>query len=240
MQCRVIFYGRNREIPVDLHRSLHGAIYKALSRHPEYSLELHTADPNAIKPFKGFTFGPLTGETQNVNGHRYLNGYAAVEIRSVDAELITLLTEAWTREPLVQLDWAAVEVAELSAMDKCISTSSACIRMVSPAVAYITQEDKRQVFFSPEEESFYKLIRVNAERKSKCFLGRDSVIDIEPLFTEKPRYERSFFKKTPIMGWYGDFRLTGEPELLTLLYNTGLGAKNSEGFGMFDIIANNG
>lgn len=46
------------------------------------------------------------------------------------------------------------------------------------------------------------------------------------------------FKDTYITAWRGDYILEGSKEYINFLYYTGLGAKNSEGFGMFSIQAN--
>ena len=43
----------------------------------------------------------------------------------------------------------------------------------------------------------------------------------------------TLYKTTRITGWHGRFRLSGSPEMLDLLFHSGLGAKNSQGFGMF-------
>ena len=39
-----------------------------------------------------------------------------------------------------------------------------------------------------------------------------------------------------ISGWYGEYYLVGKRKYLDFLYQTGLGSKNSQGFGMFDVI----
>ncbi|GAI77595.1 unnamed protein product [marine sediment metagenome] len=42
---------------------------------------------------------------------------------------------------------------------------------------------------------------------------------------------------TPIKAWLGTYQIHGKPELISLAYDTGLGSKNSQGFGMmFEIL----
>lgn len=50
----------------------------------------------------------------------------------------------------------------------------------------------------------------------------------------KLKKQVTLFKGTRITAWDGRFRLKGDPALLTFLYNTGLGTKSSQGFGMFE------
>ena len=39
-----------------------------------------------------------------------------------------------------------------------------------------------------------------------------------------------------ITGWKGNYILNGSPDYLTFLYNCGIGNKNSQGFGLFELI----
>ncbi|RKX92249.1 MAG: CRISPR-associated endoribonuclease Cas6, partial [Spirochaetes bacterium] len=41
---------------------------------------------------------------------------------------------------------------------------------------------------------------------------------------------------TIIKGWTGTFVLNGNRKILKLAYYTGLGSKNSQGFGMFEVV----
>ena len=39
-----------------------------------------------------------------------------------------------------------------------------------------------------------------------------------------------------ITAWYGKYLISGKRKYLDFLYQAGLGSKNSQGFGMFEII----
>ena len=44
-------------------------------------------------------------------------------------------------------------------------------------------------------------------------------------------------KETYITGYLGKFRLCTDPEAMAVLYYAGLGSRNSQGCGMFDILS---
>ena len=44
------------------------------------------------------------------------------------------------------------------------------------------------------------------------------------------------YKGFYITGWCGEYVLKGERKYLDFLYQTGIGSKNAQGFGMFDIV----
>ena len=54
------------------------------------------------------------------------------------------------------------------------------------------------------------------------------------MILEKDKYLTKY-KGFFINGWKGIYQLSGERKYLDFLYQTGLGAKNSQGFGMFDV-----
>ncbi|MFY9273013.1 MAG: CRISPR-associated endoribonuclease Cas6, partial [Thermacetogeniaceae bacterium] len=45
-----------------------------------------------------------------------------------------------------------------------------------------------------------------------------------------------YYRDFVIKGWLGIYEIEGDPRLLKLAYSAGLGAKNSQGFGMIDVI----
>ena len=88
----------------------------------------------------------------------------------------------------------------------------------------------------PNAPRFYEALVNNARKKWRFYRGEAPFeLTVEPRFHGLPTKEFSTFKRTFITGWYGDYRLEGTPEVLDMLYQTGLGAKNSEGFGMFEV-----
>ncbi|MGB9682800.1 MAG: CRISPR-associated endoribonuclease Cas6, partial [bacterium] len=54
-------------------------------------------------------------------------------------------------------------------------------------------------------------------------------------FNPKKNHSVVFFKNNPIEGWTGIYELSGSPELISVTYEAGLGSKNSEGFGMWEV-----
>lgn len=61
-------------------------------------------------------------------------------------------------------------------------------------------------------------------------------IMMEPIsFSEKDKHVTRY-KGFYLSGWTGTYRISGERKYLNFLYQAGLGAKNSQGFGMFDVI----
>ena len=238
MQLSLMFSGSSFALPINYRPLIHGLIYRALSADSVYSTKLHSANQNEgqNRAFKGFTFSSLQG-AYTVDGRNiWFHNNATLEIRSWDEKLIRLLEQHFRAEKTVTLGSETLPVSRVEITDAHLRESSVSVRMLTPVVAYRTDENKHTVFFQPDEESFYTALIRNAERKNSSFQPAVPFqLQIHSLNDGLPRKQFSQFKKTYITGWYGTYRLEGTPEVIDLLYQVGLGAKNSEGFGMFTV-----
>ena len=79
-------------------------------------------------------------------------------------------------------------------------------------------------------------IRELEEKLAACRSTADPSVTLRPMGTRLPRKRVTQFKGIYLTGWEGDFLLDGDPETLCLLYQTGLGDRNSQGFGMFRML----
>ncbi|QTA38787.1 CRISPR-associated endoribonuclease Cas6 [Thermosipho ferrireducens] len=111
----------------------------------------------------------------------------------------------------------------------------------SPVTVYSTYLDnfgrKKTLFYHPDDKKFQELLEKNLIKKyqtihSKLPEGRISVIHAG----KKPKKVQVIYKGFKITGWMTAFDLYGDPMLLKIAYETGLGAKNSLGFGLIETI----
>jgi CRISPR-associated endoribonuclease Cas6 len=117
------------------------------------------------------------------------------------------------------------------------------ITMLSPVTVYSTLQTvdgrKKTYYYSPFEPEFSEQIEANIKKKfeilhsEKCY----SPLSITPLFSGNKNERIITYKEFIIKAWEGVYELKGEPELIGVAYNTGLGAKNSQGFGCFEMTA---
>jgi len=118
------------------------------------------------------------------------------------------------------------------------------IRMLSPVTIYSTlfthDGRKKTYYYSPIESEFNCLIRENLIKKAKAFYSQDwsrLPFNITP-FGNSQSYQQKIinYKGTIIKGWIGNFKISGDPLMMKLSYEAGLGGKNGQGFGMFSLI----
>ena len=120
--------------------------------------------------------------------------------------------------------------------DRTVAETDIDIITASPVVARQNTDDGKSVYCAPDDPMFQDVINTNFGNKFESFAGYypGYGIIIEP--RGKFRKVVTNFKGTWVTAYHGKFHLIGEPQTLDFLYQTGLGNKSSQGFGMFDII----
>ena len=111
------------------------------------------------------------------------------------------------------------------------------VRCLSPITVYKTPEGERRFhYLNPWQDEFYELIKKNLVKKyelvySKSYGGE---LEIKPVKVMKSYRKKVLYRGTLIEAWEGYFKLCGDPEILRLALEAGLGAKNPQGFGMVE------
>lgn len=111
----------------------------------------------------------------------------------------------------------------------------------SPIVVYSTADingRKKTYYYNPREKEFEELIRQNLINKYNALYNKQPLENefyIKPIENSKLKENIDIYKGIVIKGWTGEFEINGSNELLNLAYNTGLGSKNSQGFGCIEL-----
>ena len=133
-------------------------------------------------------------------------------------------------------------VQQIEVMKEPEFSESMLIKTLSPITVYstITNEigRKKTYYYSPNEPEFSALISDNARKKYMLVYDKfpNSPLHITPIFfNERKNRAVIYFKGIRIEGWSGVFKITGPKDLIKITYDSGLGSKNPQGFGMWKI-----
>lgn len=109
-------------------------------------------------------------------------------------------------------------------------------KTLTPIIAKEQTEDNKTIYYSPQDVRFIRRVREAFENKYEacCDTKPQTSIDILPMKEGKKIVTK--YKETWITAYHGIFQLYGESAHLQFMYDVGLGAKTSQGFGMFDVI----
>ncbi len=124
-----------------------------------------------------------------------------------------------------------------------IESNTILVRALTPIEVHSTfetQKGKKTHYYTPFESEFSSLINENAKKKWSAFFKKKppSDIKIEPKGFNKEKIVRFGTNERYVIvkGWMGNFTLEGEPDFLKFILDAGIGSRNSQGFGLVEVI----
>ncbi|MEM3162586.1 MAG: CRISPR-associated endoribonuclease Cas6 [Candidatus Bathyarchaeia archaeon] len=228
-------------LPTNYNYLIQAAIYSNISRRLANFLH-NEGFLFGKRRFKMFTFSRLRGHCNlDKKGKRFVyDGDLTLHISSPIEKFIEDLANVIMKRGFIVLGDQTLKVVELAFPAKPdLKKSWLEIRMLSPLTVYSTlltpDGRKKTYYFTPYEMEFSELVNSNLKKKHFLLFGKHikSDIKIKPLGVKEVI---TLYKGTVVRGWMGRFLLTGPRSLITTGYEAGLGAKNSQGFGMFEVV----
>jgi len=245
---RVCFEFRTKEefkVPVSYNYGVQSLIYKYIDR--QLSDFLH--DKGYIfgkRRFKLFTFSRIQGHARFLRNEKvfaFADSFNII-VASPIGTFIESLAENFIKSAEARLFKQTVHVESINVCAQPHFDSEVVVTMLSPVTMYSTFSTpdgrKKTYYYNPFEKEFSQLLEENLKKKYEILYktkANGADFSIEPIGISKNHEKIIDYKGTVIKGWMGRYRLKGSPELLALGYNAGLGGKNSQGFGCFEIIA---
>lgn len=242
MQLTISFHAPSPvAVPVHYGTLLQGLIYRQM-QNPALRCYLHEHGFALEKRrFKLFTFSRLMGRAVRFDrsaGRLVLTPPLRLIICSPVPFILQELGTGILREGRVRLGDALLDVQEMATASPRVNSSSIRVRMLSPVVMYSTAKSENgrsyTYYYSPFEPRFVELIGANLAKKHLLIYGRRAEaggFNIRPAKVGEKDLKITRYKDTIIKGWMGEYHLSGDPELLQVALDAGLGAKNSQGYG---------
>lgn len=224
-------------LPIAYHHIQQSFLYRLMG--DDGNSQLHDGGYSYDKrKYKLFTFGPFDGK-YSVHGSEITFIYEIkMEFRCVDdiegERIIKNLNEYGLTIQNHRYDNVRASIGRES-----VKGSDLLIKMLSPITVRKTEEGtNRSRYYNPNEDGFGQAVIENFYRKYTAYTGIEEIKDIDFSAVDVRPDDKYLtrYKGYIIEGYKGVYRLKGSAEALNFLYNCGLGSRNSQGFGMFEII----
>lgn len=235
MRFSMIFKISKPELPVDYRSgfiSLLKASYEMACK--DKYVELYEA--NTLKPF---TFSVYFGNMAKIldkkvfiNSDRFILNFstASLELGTYFYNGLLKIKKELKEYPLFE---ARISLENVNLKREIqIREDTIIFKTLSPFLVrdYI---DKNK-YLKPSDEGFQTQLKQIVSECSKAFLDKDSSIEFKDVkTTAKPPI---FHYGAPVDGIRGIFALKGDPDILNLIYQIGLGSRRSQGFGMLEVM----
>lgn len=230
-------------LPIHYNHIIQGFIYNNISD-KAFRKFLHDEGYKYEKRnFKLFTFSRIFGQFNFNKEDSTITFTSPVKliVSSVLDDFVNDFASTLIKKDDLFLNKTNIKFSKIE-VDKCkIESDSVVISMLSPMVTYSTIEihgKKKTVYHKPGDGVFSNLVYENLKKKYKSFYGKeleDCDFRVKPLWEDRMKLISAKYRGFIIKGWLGEYQLVGSPEIIKIAYDTGLGSKNAQGFGCFEI-----
>jgi len=246
MRLKLNFYHSENSfltLPCNYNEIIQGFIYRSIdSWLAEKIHEEGFKDPETERKFKLFTFSRLIpeGRVQVKEGKITFHGNLSLTVASPLGEFIQSFAMNLIKASNIMLFGQTLILNSVAVEGLPEYKERILVKTLSPITVYstLTSADgrKKTYYYSPFEREFEKLIIENLNKKLRALTGKTSLEgSVKPYRVNSRNQRIVIYKNTVIKGWDGIFELRLTPELYDLAFDTGLGAKNSQGFGCIEM-----
>lgn len=235
MQIKISFEAvEDIVLPIHYNSTVQGFIYNSIDKELGSFFHDRGYEVNG-RSFKLFTFSRILNKGRKTG--RYLNFGREIDlvIASPVEEFCRSLIDGIIFKKDLRLRGNRLSVKSIEILDTEVE-GSIIVKTLSPIVAYstIAREDKSKFtrYYGGEDPEFERIIRDNMLKKYKILGGQDLDESIKISLLGKEMTNIVYYKRTVIKGVSGSFLLEGHKDILELSLSTGLGSKNSQGFGL--------
>ncbi len=232
------------KLPIGYNELIQAMLYKSLSR--LLAKFLHDIGFFYNKrPFKLYTFSRIISSYVKIFKDSNTINFKSpivVYISSSVSEITETLGENMLQKDYIRLGQNRLNIERIDILKPPILYENKIkVRTLSPITVYKTflKEDGKKFyrFYNPQEDEFKDLIKQNIKKKFEIIKAQnieDFDFDIKPLKESKKTISR--YKDFFIEAYEGEFLLDIDPYIFSTIYDSGLGAKNSQGFGMIEVM----
>ncbi len=235
------------EFPLGYNREVQGMIYSNLDS--ALADWIHNEGLSSGKrSFKFFTFSRIMGRFRREGDSIRFSSPVKLHISSIHEQILQSLAEHLLRGPVVHLgeqacDVLSIEVEKLPQMAKPVR-----VHTLSPITIYstLTTADgrKKTYYYAPSERDWEEQILENLRRKARAIgwserqLGNldNGKASVRPVRVSNRDLKIIKYRDTVIKAWAGIYELDLPEPFFLLAYDAGLGSKNSQGFGMVEVV----
>ena len=230
-------------LPIGYHHILQGFIYNCIQNYSEYSEFLHNDGYRKEgQSFKLFVFSLIKGHFCLKNKNIIFDDYIQFEVRSPVQIFCEIFYQSIRERKSFFLNEQRVFLEGFEVREDIIKKTEITVSFLSPvcvSVPFCEGDKQRNNYLNPKEPEFNYRLNQNFKNKYEAATGRKPSGSVFLLPIDKEIYKKyvtKFQNHIYITAWNGNFLLKGDIPALQFLYETGLGAHNSQGFGMFKVI----
>ncbi len=238
MRVKIILDLKNVKINVRYHSLLQGVIYHALMNNCNVKVIHDKGYSIGKRKFKLFTYSEIFGLSNYIKESNELlftdKGY--FYFSSIDDE-VTITYISFLQENMsIVLGDKIIKIEGFEILDDNYEIKDeVCFSTLSPITIYRTDKNKKTIYIDPSEEEYKDSIINNLSQKY-YLIYNENLPDISINDISNIKKKIVYFRNIFIIAYHFNITFSNiDNNVLKVILNTGLGSKNSSGFGMVTI-----
>ncbi|PJI06537.1 MULTISPECIES: CRISPR-associated endoribonuclease Cas6 [Clostridium] len=223
--------------PIAYSHLIQKLIYNILE--DNYSSRLHDGGYKyKNKKFKLFNYSKMMIENKTIEKGKIIihKGRVELTISSIDEIFIMKIIDALLSIKRLEFNEGTFNIDSIYSK-KQLNSGKIKVLTISPVVVTKPGNFEKTEFYTPDDREFIESLKNNIISKynafyKKAYSGR---FNISISDRSKVRKKIDKYKNWIYEGYLSGFVIEGENDIVNLAYSTGLGSKNSQGFGCVEL-----
>lgn len=221
-------------IPLNYNHQLQSAIYAKLAQTENGGIWHDYGFGQYNNEFKAFVFGSIAGNYRIRGKQICFTDSMEIEVRSPIFRFIDDLQRSFELQPSLHLFNTTFAIDEMQVSNLHLNRTQALFQTASPVIVRNVLPDGSTVYYSPDDAAFVPALTNNFRRKYETVCKSPAgAVSVIPVGQHKKTVTQ--YKGLWITAYSGKYEISGSPKELEFIYNTGLGIKNAQGFGMLNL-----
>lgn len=234
--------GKEIKLPIQYNYYVQGMIYDLLDDKMANFIHKQGFE-SGNRQFRMFCFSRLIGDYKIDKGNNEIifNKEIELYISSPMKSFLTQLSNSFLLNESVRLGKEELIIKKVDIGRNILDKNRISVRALSPITVYSTlykpDGSKYTCYFGPRDKEFGELIYKNVLKKYNAYFHDEPKNkDFSIIPVGKTKLHVVTYKGFVIKGYSGKFIIEGDLGLLEHALNTGLGSKNSQGFGYIKLL----
>ncbi|WP_457568696.1 CRISPR-associated endoribonuclease Cas6 [Desulfurobacterium sp.] len=225
------------ELPIHHNYILQGFIYNNLAK-PFANFIHNTGYAFGNQIFKLITFSKIYGRKKILKREKKIifSPSFHIYVSAIDTNLLQSIAVEMIQKETLRLYRNTVTLKSVETIKEPVTTPKAIVKTISPVTVH-ESFNRKTMYYNPYQEKFYRLLEQNLKKKAAVVTGNADVkLSIRPVEGTKYKKIVTYYKKNFVIeAWDGQFEIEAPPEIIKIALRAGIGARNSQGFGMVSI-----
>ncbi|WP_456396595.1 CRISPR-associated endoribonuclease Cas6 [Desulfurobacterium sp.] len=238
MKLKLTFESKEQvKLPIHYNYILQGFIYNNLAK--PFADFLHNKGyryRNQI--FKLITFSKIYGKKKIFKKSRKIvfGSSFHIYISAIDTSILQSIVLELMQKENLKLDKNIISLKSVEVIEEPITSNKTIVKTISPITIHESL-NRKTIYYNPYQEKFYKLLEENLRKKIAVITGKENAeISIKSIEDVKYKKIVTYYKNNFVIeAWDGKFIIEAPPEVIKIALHVGVGARNSQGFGMIAI-----